>query len=56
MEDLSTLDKIILAIWLMTFSVLFLISAQAVIRDHCRRVQIRRKRKLRSKKDETLLR
>lgn len=56
MEDLSTFDKIILTIWLMTFSILFLISAQAVIRDHCRRVQVKRKRKLRSKKNETLLR
>ena len=56
MEDLSLFDELFSILWLLIFSRLFLDSAQAVIRDHCRRIKMRDKIKLRDIENEKNLR
>lgn len=56
MEDLYLYDDLLLIILLLIFSWIFLISAQAVIRDHCHRVYLKNKLKLRGMKNEKSLR
>lgn len=56
MIGLPLRDGLLLAIWLLVFAEIFLISVRAMIRDHCRRVQLKRKLRLRSKRNETRIR
>lgn len=55
MEDLSLFDELLFIFWLLVFFWVLLISVQAVIRDHCRRVILKRKIKLRGLENETSL-
>jgi hypothetical protein len=43
-------DSLLLAFWLIVFIEAFLISIREVIRDHCRRIRIKKKLKLRGRK------
>lgn len=45
-------DRLHLAFWLLLFSEVFLLSAQGIIRDHCRRVRTKQKLKVRGKRNE----
>jgi len=50
-------DSLLMAFWLMVFAEVFLTSIREIIRDHCRRVRIKKKLKIRgARKNETPLR
>lgn len=48
-------ESLLLAFWLLFFARVFLTSIQAIIRDHCRRVHIKRKMKGARKNESSLL-
>lgn len=50
MAPLSLRDSWLLAFWLMVFAEASLISIREIIRDHCRRIRIKKKLEVRGRK------